>query len=133
MYNKHKGTRLDENAVISIDYPEPAYEDDPQTEQTKVDIRVQKIKMGVSSPIEWAMEENPDLNEEQALEFVTENLQRMADLQRRFPNLAAILSSNSTATTTTGGTGLSAATKIIANNNNSNNTTIKGGNNNGGK
>ena len=102
MYNKHKNTNLDENAIISIDYPEPAYEDDPTTEQTKVNIRVQKIKMGVSSPIEWAMEENPDLNEEQAIAFVTENLQRMADLQRRFPNLAAILS-NSAASKITGG------------------------------
>ena len=91
MWNTHNRTQVDENAIIGIDYPEPEYEDDPTSAEAKVRIRMQKIKAGVSSPIEWAKEENPDLTDDEAEKYVVDNLQRMANLQRRFPNLAAIL------------------------------------------
>jgi hypothetical protein len=91
MYNVHNGTSVNENALIMIDYPEPEYEDDPTSAETKVRIMMQKIKAGVASPVDWAKMENPDLDDDAAEEFVTENLQRMQNLTRRFPNLAAIL------------------------------------------
>jgi len=96
MYNVHNGTSVDENALIMIDYPEPEYEDDPTSAETKVRIMLQKIKAGVMSPVSWAMAENPDMDEEAAEEFVTANLQRMQNLTRRFPNLAAILGGTTT-------------------------------------
>ena len=96
MYNVHNGTNVAENALIMIDYPEPEYEDDPTSAATKVDIMMKKIKAGVASPIDWAKQENPDLDDDAAEAFVTENLQRMQTLTRRFPNLAAIIGGTTT-------------------------------------
>lgn len=73
---------ISEAAKFSIDFAEPRDIEDPQVE---IDIKKEKIEMGIISLLDVIMEENPDLKtEEAAEEFLKKNLEVKRRLTSRF-------------------------------------------------
>jgi hypothetical protein len=61
---------LDEGAEFVIDFGEPKFETEPEEEAR---VRSQRISLGVESIVDWVMDENPDLTEEEAIQLLARN------------------------------------------------------------
>jgi hypothetical protein len=85
--NAHKPGTVNPGAAIKIDFAEPDYEDDPQTELTRDE---KEIALGLSSPVKVLMRRNPDLTEEAAKAEYEQNLEYRKSMKSRF-GLADIL------------------------------------------
>lgn len=73
IHNTHsvQSERVPADAELTIDFAEPQYNEDPKD---AIDVDAKKIEMGIISPIDVIMRDNPDLDERQAKAKYEQNL-----------------------------------------------------------
>ena len=86
------GDPISEEAAFSIDFKEPAFQDDPMKE---LQLKEKKMDLGLLNPLDLVKEENPDITtDEEAEEFLNKNIQIRNRLRSKFTVGAMPLNQN---------------------------------------
>lgn len=79
--------QIPQETQLSIDFAEVEFKEDPNLENQKWQTWIQN---GIASPIDWIMDINPDLTEDEARELFEKNLEDKQQLQQRYGGILNI-------------------------------------------